>query len=545
MPVLKIYFSRFQKMTGLSRESIVERLPFLGLDIEGEDAESIRIEYNPNRPDFSTDYGIARALLGLVGKSLGLPEYTVKKGSATVEVSRNLSKVRPYISCAIARGLRMDDETIRQLISMQEDLHNGLARKRKKSAIGLHDLNVIRSPFSYAGVPSSFEFVPLGATTKMSVESILLETETGQRYGSVLKGADVYPILRDARGTVLSFPPIINGNATKVGISTKNLFVDVTSTERRVGDDVLAIISAALSDAGATIESVQIDYPDSRSVTPDMSPRKMAFDGKVVERILGLELGRTRIAECLERSRLSLDKEGNALIPSYRTDILHPVDLAEEVVIGYGLDKIEGRYPSSSGPGNFSPLAVFLDKISESVAMAGFIETMNFDLVDMLSLYTKFARSPDSCIEVENPRTIEHSVLRDSAIPSLMDVLSRNVQASYPQRLYDVGRVFLRDGTKILERPVLCALTAHSSASFSEAKTYLEALVSTHLGDHIETRPAAHWAFAEGRSAEVFVKGKRTGFLGEIASGAVAAFGLEVPVAGYEVDLQTLLQNSL
>ena len=528
-------------MTGLSRETIVDRLPFLGLDIESEDSDSIRIEYNPNRADFSTDYGIARALRGLVGAEVGPPEYRVDRGTSSVRVDPNLAKIRPYIACAAARGLKMDDETIRQLISMQEDLHNGIARKRKKAAIGLHNMDVVKPPLTYAGVPASFEFVPLGSNKKMSIEKILGETETGIQYGPILRNASSYPILSDSAGTVLSFPPIINGSVTKVDTSTRNILVDVTSTDPRIGDDALAIICAALADAGATIESVQVDYQHVMKVTPDLAPTKMKFDRELATSMTGLDLGLSEMSRCLERSRLGLDGDGDAIIPRYRVDIIHPVDLVEEVVIGYGLDKIEPLYPPSKEPGSLNSGNVALDRVSESVSMAGFIETINFDLVDVASLYTRFSRSPDSRIEVENPRTVEHSVLRDSILPSLMAALSRNVQATYPQKVYEVGRVFLREGPRIVEKPRLSALTAHSSCSFSEAKMYLEALASAHLGESVQTRPAAHWAFAEGRSAEVFVKDQSIGYLGEVKPSALAAFGLDVPVAGYEIDLGLFL----
>ncbi len=540
MPVLKIYFSRFQKMTGLTRETIVDRLPFLGLDIEGEDADAIRIEYNPNRADFSTDYGIARALLGLVGKELGPPEYHVRKGRFSVRVSSGVAHVRPYISCAAATGLKMEDETIRQLISMQEDLHNGIARRRKKAAIGLHNMDVLKPPLSYECRPATFEFTPLGSDRKMSIRQVLGETETGIAYGHILEKAKGYPILSDSAGTVLSLPPIINGSATKVDTSTKNLLVDVTSTDRRIGDEALAIICAALSDAGATVESVEVEYTGERVVTPDLSPTTMKFDETLAKKMVGLDLDHSEMVACLGRSRLGLDKQGYAIIPRYRVDILHPVDLAEEVAIGYGLDKIQPLYPPSKEPGSLDMTNSGLDRISESVAMAGFTETMNFDLVDATSLYSRFSRSPDLRIEVENPRTIEHSILRDSIVPSLMAALARNVQAAYPQRIYEVGRVFLRDGERIAERPRLAALSAHSGSSYSEAKMYLEALLLTHTGEPPQTRPAEHWAFAEGRTAEVFVRGKSVGYIGEVRPSAVAAFGLDVPVSGFEIDLATL-----
>jgi len=544
LPVLKIFFERFQKMTGLPRETIIDRLPYLGLDIEGEDPDSIRIEYNPNRPDFSTDYGIARALRGLMGTELGPPAYTVSEGRVSVEVDVNLSRVRPYIACAVAKGLRLDDETIRQLISMQEDLHNGIARRRRKAAIGLHNLDVIKPPLAYVGMPGSFEFAPLGSGKEISIDRVLRETETGKQYGHLVKDAAVFPILKDSAGEVLSFPPVINGTLTKVDTATKNLLIDVTSTEERVGDEALAIICAALSDAGGKLESVRVSYPrEGKKVTPDLSPSTMKFDGKLASAITGLDLPQTELKVCLERSRLGLRSDGMAVIPRYRVDILHPVDLAEEVAIGYGLDRIEPVYPASTEPGSFHPLNVMLDRISESVAMSGFTETMSFDLLDQASLYTRFSRSSERMIEVENPRSLEHRLLRDSIIPSLMSALSRNVQAAYPQKVYEVGRVFVRGTDKIEERPKLAALTAHSWASYSEAKTYLEALAMVFLGKGLETRPSSHWAFEEGRCAEAMSGDRAIGHLGEVKASALAAFGVDVPVAGFEIDLAPFLQN--
>ncbi len=540
MPVLKIYTRRLSRMTGLSREKLLDRLPFLGLDIEGTDAESVRVEYNPNRADFSTDYGIARALRGLVGLEVGLPTYQVSPGAIVVEADANLARIRPWISCAAVRNLRMDEETVRQLISMQEDLHNGIGRKRKRAAIGLHNLDAIRPPLRYRGVDESFRFVPLETPGEMTVGQVLRETETGVAYGRILKGAAHYPMLLDSKELVLSFPPIINGAATKVDTKTRNLFVDVTSTDERIGGEALAIVCSALADAGGSIESVRIDYRDSARITPDMSPMRMKFDPEVANRLTGLDLRLPQMKECLARSRIGLDATGDALIPRYRIDILHPVDLAEEVAIGFGLDRIEPIYPPSEEPGALSGTVSALDRVAESIAMAGFIEAMNFDLTEEATLYGKFSRPPDSRIEVENPRTLEHYLLRDSILPSLMAILARNVKATYPQRTYEVGRVFIREGSRIAEEPRLGAVVAHSSASFSEAKTYLDALVREHLGAALETKVARHWAFADGRCAEVLVNGRRIGYLGEVKPSAVAAFGLDVPVAGFEIDLSSL-----
>jgi phenylalanyl-tRNA synthetase beta chain len=539
--VVKIYLDRFERMVGVPREKILDRLPYLGLDIEGTDDESVRLEYNPNRPDFSTDVGIARALKGILAIQTGLPKYHVSPGKVVVHADRNLPKVRPFITCAVARKLSLDDETIRQLISMQEDLHNGLGRKRRKVSIGLHNLDVVSQPIHYEAVKPEFAFTPLGETRKMDLREILTKTKTGEAYGHILSGAGAYPLLRDSKGTVLSFPPIINGVATKVDTKTKNMFIDVTSTDGEAGDDVLAILAATLADTGASLESVAVLYPKRGRVTPEMSPRKTRLEKERIRNLTGLELATPQIKTCLRKSRLDL-VESTVWIPRYRVDILHPADIAEEVAIGYGLDRIDPLYPPSSEPGTLDAGMTAENKLGQLMTQSGFIETMNYELVDRVLLYKKFGRPPESVIEVQDSRSIDHSVLRDSLIPSLMAILGRDIKEEYPQRIFEVGKVYQRSGQEIEEHTYLTALTAHSSATFSEAKMYLDALIKSYIGAEIETKAAGHWSFAKGRSAGVFLNGIQLGLIGEVAPFAIASFGLEVPVSGFEIDLSKITE---
>ena len=247
-------------MTGLSKERILDRLPFLGLDIESTDADSVRIEYNPNRPDFSTDYGIARALRGLVGKELGPQALPRRRG----EGRSGHRGQEPREGQAVhrlrgGRGLRLDDETIRQLISMQEDLHNG---HRQEEEEGRHRAAQPRRH----QVPRS---TTAGSAASLPVHPARLDEEDdrrgdtpGDRDGRSLRARysearRCTPCSIDSKGIVLSFPPIINGNADEGRHDARSdLFIDVTSTDERVGDEALAIICSALADAGAKIEIV-------------------------------------------------------------------------------------------------------------------------------------------------------------------------------------------------------------------------------------------------------------------------------------------------
>ncbi|MDA4126653.1 MAG: phenylalanine--tRNA ligase subunit beta [Thaumarchaeota archaeon] len=541
MPVIRINFARFSKMVGANREKILDRLPYIGLDIESVDKDSVRVEYSPNRPDFGTDFGIARALRGLLGKEVGLPKFPTSASRISVSVDQRLNTIRPFIACVTAAGIRLDDEDVRQIISLQEDLHNGLGRKRRTVAIGIHDLNAVKPPFSYKAVQSSFKFVPLGGRKAMDVGSILSQTEEGKAYGPVFAGRKLYPIIADAKGEVLSFPPIINGEATKVTSRTRNLFIDVTSTDRKAGDDVLAVVATTVSEAGGKLGTVLIKHPGKPRVTPDLAPTELPLDPNLVKSTLGMDLTQREILNSLARSRLGV-KGKRALCPRYRIDLLHPVDIAEEVALGYGIDRIGPVYPPSRRPGLFNTFEEFLDSVATIMAGSGMIELMTFELTDEKSLYSKFGRSSSSRITVQNPRSIEHSALRDALLPTLMAALSVNVKSDYPQRVFEVGRVFARTKEGVSESWHLGCLVAHSHSSYTEAKMYLESTCRTIMGKEATTPEEQHWAFAPGRCARVSLGDAQLGHVGEVRPESIEAFGLGVPVSGFEVNLTQLFE---
>ena len=540
LPVVKIDLRRFSRKVGADRRKILERLPYVGLDIESVDGDTVRVEYSPNRPDFGTDFGIARALRGLLGKETGLPRFPVSASGIAVTVDRRLSSVRPYIACAAVNGLHLDEEDVRQIISLQEDLHNGLGRRRRVVAIGLHDLDAVVPPFAYRAVGPSFEFVPLGGQRPMSVGSILSDTPEGRAYGGALPEGRSYPMITDSRGVVLSFPPIINGGTTKVTAKTKRMFIDVTGTNSKACDDVLAVMSTTLAEAGGNLRSVTIGSPRPR-VTPDLSPVELPLDERLVETTLGLDLTRSEMIRCLAKSGLAV-KGRRVVGPRYRIDLLHPVDVAEEVALGYGVDRFGPLYPASNRPGRFNHFEEFLDSVSTVMAGSGMIELMTFELTDEDSLYSKFGRPTSAKIAVQNPKSSEHALLRDSLVPPLMASLSSNVKADYPQRVFEVGRTFARVGAGVSESWRLGCLIAHSQSSFTEAKMYLESVCRILSGGEATAAEADHWGFASGRCAVVAVDGTEIGHVGELEPKVVDAFGLGVPVAGFEIDLSALFE---
>ncbi len=545
MPVVNIASNRLAKLIpNVSREKVLEMLPFAGLDIEGVDERGIRVEYNPNRPDFSTDLGIVRAIRGLLELERGTPKLKLAKSGRLILVTRHVKKVRPVIVALVASGGRLEDETIRQLIAMQEDLHNGIGRRRRKASIGLHDLDTISFPLTYTAVKDDYSFTPLGESYHLTISQILQETETGRQYGNLVRGFDAYPLLIDKNDTVLSMPPVINGDSTRVDSKTRNILVEVTGTDRKASDDVLAIIAMTLADAGFRIGTVTI-VAGKRLETPQMEPTRIITDARYLSKVMGIDLGSKQIIQCLRKSRLDAVVRGNrivCMVPRYRTDISHPVDLAEEVALGYGIYNLKPTFPSTSTAGKKSSLTSHLSAVRETLVGHGMIESLGFSLTSRQVQYEAFDRSPDSALQVEGPKSAEHQILRDSLIPSLLFALSRNVHEEYPQRLFEIGKAFHRDGD-IRESWNIAAAVAHVDASYTEIVSISQSLLRSCFGKEMRAKASQNPFFIPGRSAEIVVDGISAGVVGEIAPAALANMKLRVPAAAFEIDLGRILDD--
>jgi phenylalanyl-tRNA synthetase beta chain len=254
-----------------------------------------------------------------------------------------------------------------------------------------------------------------------------------------------------------------------------------------------------------------------------------------------MDLKRREIINSLARSRMGV-KGDKGLGPRYRVDLLHPVDLAEEVALGYGVDRIRPQYPPSKQPGSFNRFEKFMDSTSTLMAGSGMIEMMTNELVDEKSLYKNFQRPPEQKIAVQNPKSLEHSVLRDALLPTMMASLTQNVKSDYPQRVFEIGRVFARSRDGVSESLHLGCLVAHSQSSYTEAKMYLESVCRVMAGKEAAAAGDQHWAFSPGRSASVSVGGVLLGYVGEVKPDSIGAFGLGVPVSGFEIDLTRLFE---
>ena len=546
MPVIELNLNRIKKIISgnVTKKRIVDTLPFLGLDIESQDGDKIRIEYSPNRPDYSTDFGIALGLEGLLGIKKGIQKTNIKKqGKFEIKVDPSVSKIRPFVTGVIARNGTIDDETIKQLMNMQEDLHFGIGRKRKKSSIGLHDLDRISFPLNYTTSTRGHSFVPLNSESKHTIDQILSETEVGKNYGWILGDSKNVPIIVDSEGTTISFPPIINASVTAVTTKTKNVLVEVTSLDKDAAEDMLSVVVAILQMAG--FEIIQLTVSGKKNCTPKLNSRIIQYDIKLTEQILGLNLTPSAIVSSLKKCRLDAIQKGTKIqctIPRYRFDVFGPMDIVEEIALGYGIDNLTPKLSPSQKLGEKSLMTKKLEIVSKITVGFGFTEALNSSLTSKKILFDFLNRDSSQMISVIDSKSQEHTILRDTILPGLIENLSKNIHESYPQKLFEVGTVFSK-AKPIHEAINLAGVIAYKESNYSEMKSILQSILKTGFKIDSKTKTPKDdvTTFANGRHSDIFVGEKSVGIIGEINSDVLDNFKIRTSVVGFEIKLSGLI----
>jgi phenylalanyl-tRNA synthetase beta chain len=450
---------------------------------------------------------------------------------------------------AVVRNISLDEDAIGELMEMQEDLHWGIGRNRKKASIGVHNLDVVTPPFTFTTVePDEARFVPLDTTEQMSLREILGKHEKGMAYRQLVDWAPKYPLLIDKEGKVLSMPPIINGELTRVSSRTTNLFLDVTGTDYKAVEQSLNVLATALADMGGTIEEVHVKYPDRTVVSPDFTPQKMKLRIAYANELLGLKLSEKQVVESLSKCRLDARALKNGLvevsIPAYRIDMLHEVDLVEEVAVGYGYYRLNPSIPETVTIGEQHPAHRLANTVRQIMTGLGFTEVMNFTLTNELAHYDKMRQKAKGVIKLANPVSAEYTILREALLPILMKNLVDNKHESFPQKLFevsDVGCINLRAETRVERRLHVAAVSLHSTANFTEIKSAVEALLRNLGIKQWAIRAVRHSSFIEGRAAAPVIRGRELGVLGEVHPEVLNNFELENPVCAFELDVEQIL----
>ena len=554
MPTLDISKKDLEKLLGskLSDASLEEALEYVKGEIDGRDGDTVKVDCKEtNRPDLWSTEGIARELKARMGKEKGIKKYKVEKGNVVVHIDKNLEKVRPLIACAIVKGVKIDDDFIIQMVQLQEKVGESFGRKRKEVGIGLYDLDIMTPSIYYKGFEDSkIEFIPLEWKVPMRPSEILAQHEKGKAYAHLLDEAKVYPIVIDSKKVVASMPPIINSQITgKVTEQTKNLFIEVTGFKWSTVSTALEVMCMALADRGGKIYSCKVNFPKTTSPypgkktinTPVFATKKIIFEKSLVAKKTGLVLKDSEIKSLLEKARYNVTITGNKITaeyPAYRLDILHGVDVIEDLLISYGYNNIVPEKVEMSVVGSQTKDALYVDFVRDGAVGLGLQEVMTFNLTSKESQADKMnIKERDDFVTLQNPVSINYEIMRKNLTPQVISFISKNKDKEFPQRIFEIGTALAIDNKEengVKETKNICVLSTHSNVNFTEIKSLLMSLCD-YLGLEVKVEKKA-FSFLGENSAEIIVGGKK-GFIGELSVEVEKNFGLKKPVALFEFEL--------
>ncbi len=568
MPKIEIAERAFFRLLGrtLDEPELVSLLTVAKAELDDRlpDEGLLKIELNDtNRPDLWSTAGLARQLRVYLGGArpeygfLSRPGRPADPGERRIEVEPGLREIRPYFTGFVASGKPIDDAELKDLIQTQEKLCWNFGNKRATISMGIYRADRMRFPIRYRAVdPDRTAFVPLGMEQKLTLRQILQQHPKGVEYGWILSEAARFPWLEDARGEVLSFPPIINSahlGAVQVGDSEH--LIELTGTDMEAMLLACSIVACDLADAGYRIQPLRVVYPydtpfGREVITPCYFQTPVTLETAYASRLLGESLSPEEAARCAQRMG-SRAEAGQGRItlhpPAYRNDFLHPVDVVEEIMIGRGMDTFAPVWPTDFTIGRLSAAELFQRRAREIMVGLGYQEMIYNYLGARRDFVERVKGTGEDLIEIANPMTENYEVLRNSQLPNLLGSEAASGHAAYPHRMFEIGKVAFRDpvenyGSRTRNR--LSFLIADQEAGFNDCSAHLQTLLY-YLGREHRLEEVQDPRFIAGRAAAVVLAGdgRRVGVLGEIHPEVLEGWGIQMPCAVVELDLDTLMDT--
>ncbi len=546
MPTINVSLKDLSSLVGKKLNGEVkEILEYAKAELEKVDGDEISVKFNDtNLPYLWCAEGLATLFRGVLGKEKGIPEIKIENSDYRIVVDKSVRQVRPFIASLVAKGGKIDEFFLKQLIQLQEKFCENFGRRRQKVAVGIYPCKKIGFPVYYKAVPpKSVRFVPLEFSKEMTLAEILESHPKGKDYAWILADTKKYPLLIDSNQEVLSFPPVINSNNMgKLELDDNELFFEATGTDDSAVNLAACIFAMALSMRGFRICSVKVSYSGKTVVSPDVSSEKISLGKDDVSRILGIELKDSELKNLLEMARFDF-RNGVVSVPCFRNDIMHPVDIVEDVCIMNGFGKIESLPLKTYTAGSTTHLQDCIDVLRGLAVGLGFQEVFSSVLTSREELLDRMnMKKAVDVVEVENPSSAGFGVLRSWLLPGLMDVLMKNKHVDFPQKVFEQGLVNVRVNDSVADEEHVAGACSHGGVSFTDAKQAVDALLRA-CGCEAVYDDFDHPSFIQGRVAKVIVKDKMLGFVGELHPFVLNAWGLDMPVSGFELNLSSLLKK--
>lgn len=549
---------------GLELDEVVYEKPD---QTKNEEVCVYKIDIPANRYDLLCLEGLCRSLL-IFQKKIEIPHYTL---SCVQELQRMVidsatADVRPYAVAAILRNITFTPNNYDSFIDLQDKLHHNICRRRTIAAIGTHDLDNITGPFLFtAKSPKEIKFCPLNKNKEYTAEELMdlyANDMHLKQYLHIIKDKPVYPIIYDSNDVVLSMPPIINGEHSKITLTTKNVFIECTALDLHKAKIVLDTIVCMFSEyceEPFVIEPVEVIDPSGNTVLyPELKYRTEIISSDYINKRVGINETPDTIADlltkmCLKAEVVSSD-EIKVEIPPTRHDVIHACDIMEDVAIAYGYNNIQKTIPNTVTIASQLPLNKLSDQLALELAQAGFTEALTFTLCSRDDIAQKL-RNPDElskAVHVANPKTLEFQVVRTSLLPGILKTIQCNKKMPLPLKLYEISDVVVKDSNKDVgsrnERH-LCAVYYNKKSGFEIIHGILDRimqLLDVPVLDEVSPngyciKACDNPTYFSGRCANVIVNGKSVGTMGILHPEAITNFDLNLACSAIEINIEPFL----
>ncbi|EGW13166.1 phenylalanine--tRNA ligase beta subunit isoform X2 [Cricetulus griseus] len=539
-------------------------------NVKAEGASDVvlyKVDVPANRYDLLCLEGLARGLQ-VFKERIKAPVYkrVMPKGEIQkLIITEETAKVRPFAVAAVLRNIKFTKDRYDSFIELQEKLHQNICRKRALVAIGTHDLDTLSGPFTFtAKRPSDIKFKPLNKTKEYTACELMNIYKTDnhlKHYLHIIENKPLYPVIYDSNGVVLSMPPIINGNHSKITVNTRNIFIECTGTDFTKAKIVLDIIVTMFSEYCEnqfTVEAAEVVSPNGKSSTfPELAYRKEMVRADLINKKVGIRESPANLAKLLTRMCLKSEVigDGNQIeveIPPTRADVIHACDIVEDAAIAYGYNNIQMTLPKTYTIANQFPLNKLTELLRLDMAAAGFTEALTFALCSQEDIADKLGLdiSETKAVHISNPKTAEFQVARTTLLPGLLKTIAANRKMPLPLKLFEISDIVVKDSSKDVGAKNyrhLCAVYYNKNPGFEIIHGLLDRIMqlldvppSEEKGGYV-IKASTGSAFFPGRCAEIFARGQSIGKLGVLHPDVITKFELTMPCSSLEINIEPFL----
>ncbi|CAG9818204.1 unnamed protein product [Phaedon cochleariae] len=530
-----------------------------------------RIDIPANRYDLLCLEGLVQGLNVFMGKAPAPNFRAIKPIEGATErliIKADTTRIRPYAVAAILRNVSFDKARYESFIDLQDKLHMNIARKRSLVAIGTHDYDTVRGPFCYdAKPPKDIRFVPLNQEKEYNAEELMDLYSTHvqlKQYLPIIRDSPVYPVITDSNGVVLSLPPVINGNHSKITLDTKNVFIECTATDLAKAKIVIDTLVCLFSEYGTekyTAEYVEVLYPDgTTTLCPEVEYRTEIVSVKKINKKIGISESPENIVKLLSKMCLKSELTNNpdnikVTIPPTRHDVIHACDIYEDVAIAYGYNNIKRTLPKTMTIGQQFSINKLTDLLRYPIAEAGFTEALTFTLCSRDDVSTKLGlESIDKvpAVHISNPKTLEFQVCRTTLLPGILKTIAANKKMPLPLKIFEIADVVIKDpeaevGARNERR--ICAVNCNKTAGFEVVHGLLDKIMLllevpwSRKKDSVGyfLRATNDPSYFPGRCADIICNGTPIGKIGVLHPNVSTKFELTNPCSALEINIQSFV----